>query len=95
MKTELKINEVIIDTLLYLKSYPLEKKVWSEGTPDWLTEEMYPGKDFVVGMCEEQIESFTKTYSKAEVKEAKDIARLCIDEFKKVLKERLEKLSRT
>jgi hypothetical protein len=44
-----KLIEQLID-------WPLENAPYPEGYPDELKYDPYPGKDFVVGVCEEQIE---------------------------------------
>ena len=85
-------NETVLETAEWLRNYPIEKK-WSDGAPDWLKEEDYPGRDFVIGMCEEQIENFTKIAMTHKNEYKRKLAKGYADIFIKVLEDREKKLS--
>ena len=40
----------------FLIDYPVDEKKYPGWYPDVLTEPMYPGKDYVLGVCDENIE---------------------------------------
>jgi hypothetical protein len=76
----------------FLMDYPLKEEPYPEHYPEDLKMDLYPGKDFVVGFCEEAIDNFLAGAPKAQSKEMKRMMREVADLFRRVLEIRQKKL---
>lgn len=90
--------DVIIKSIKMLDEYPIKKEVpkWADPNNEmhqllYFYEE-YPGKDYVLGFCDEIISEYTSTLSRAKFEEVKLFCGAVIQLFQKARKRRLEKL---
>jgi hypothetical protein len=69
MSSDPKKHKEDIDTLRdivkFLMEYPAIEEPPPPGFPPELCEPIYPGKDYVIGMCDEAIEQITKDFPTA------------------------------
>ena len=70
--------EELHETLKFLIEYPTEEMPYPEGYPEDLKIDPYPGKDFVIGVCDEAIENALSLYSTSKNKEALKIWAKCL-----------------
>ena len=75
----------LTDIFNYLINYPLKETPYPDNYPDELRYDPYPGKDLVIGMCDEAIDNFLKVTNPATRQLACDYAKL----FKGIRKRRL------
>ena len=77
----------------FLLDYPVEKHKYPDGYPEDLMGDVFPGKDYVIGMCDEAIDSYMDLLISTKDAILRDIARMGIEIFKGVKLDRLKKLS--
>lgn len=82
--------EELESVLKFLMDYPLEEKPYPPGYPEDLKFEEYPGKDFVIGLCDECIDTSIQLYPEAK---SKEIMREWIKLLKTVREIRIKKLA--
>lgn len=70
--------EELHETLKFLIEYPTEEKPYPPGYPEDLKMDPYPGKDFVIGVCDEAIEKALKLYPASKNKDAMKIWTKCL-----------------
>ena len=73
----------------WLLDYPVKKTQYSRLMPDELQYDVFPGKDFVVGCCDENIEALVAGLSKPN----RDQCAHYIGIFKQIKKRRLQMLA--
>ena len=79
----------IVDFLL---DYPVERRPYPKHFPEELMGEVFPGKDYVIGMCDEAIDNYMDTIIETKNPIIRDIASMGVDIFKDVKLKRLKKL---
>ena len=75
-----------------LRSHPLKPLPYPDGYPEDLKFDLYPGKDYVVGVCEEEVGRGMRLVATSKNKTVKSMAQMHVDLFKDILKERQKKL---
>ena len=90
------VVKTLRESVNFLREYPVKKSEYPEDYPEALKFDMYPGKDFVIGMCEETIEKATEKLFDPKVEKAnKKLLQKHISLFKQLIDERNEKLTNT
>lgn len=82
----------IAEIFEFLTNYPLKPEPYPEHYPEDLQFDLYPGKDFVVGFCEEAIDEFSSNAPKAKSKEMRNLMLSYVGLFKTLMAKRLLKL---
>lgn len=70
--------EELHETLKFLIEYPTEEMPYPDNYPEDLKYDPYPGKDFVIGVCDEAIEKALQLYPASKHKDAMKIWTKCL-----------------
>lgn len=84
--------ENINELFRYLMDYPVTEEPYPPGYPEDLMFEHYPGKDFVVGVCDENIETLVRGLSKAKDPDHRQLIKDYLGLFRDLKAYRLRKL---
>lgn len=87
-------GESLTKIVNFLLDYPLKKEPVPDWMPDTLKEEQYPGKDYVVGFCEEAIDEFMTNAPKAKLKESGKMMREVAEMFREIMERRKKQLQK-
>jgi hypothetical protein len=80
----------ISEVVHFLLDYPIKTEPYPENYPEDLIYDPYPGKDFVIGFCDDAVEQFVRIAGSR--KEIEELAIGFADIFKEVRRRRLVKL---
>jgi len=85
--------EGISETIKFLTEYPIKETPYPPGFPEDLIFDHYPGKDFVIGVCDETIEGALSDYADTKKQAIKDALKEWIKLLKVVRENRVKKLA--
>lgn len=85
----------ISDVVKFLLDYPIEDQPYPDHYPDDLIFEHYPGKDYVVGFCDEAIDDFYKARLKQKDPAMRELILGYVDVFKRIRDRRLKLLGKS
>jgi hypothetical protein len=83
----------LVEIVEWLRDYPLKEEPYPEGYPDDLKYDPYPGRDFVLAICEEQMAEMLKISVGHKDKEIRKLAQGIAEVFREVYKDRKKKLT--
>lgn len=83
-----KLNEIVH----YLMEYPVKEEPYPPHYPEELQFEVYPGKDFVIGACEEQIDTIMKMLVKEKSRAKIELYQSALDMWQALRGYRVKKL---
>lgn len=85
--------EGISEAIDFLINYPIEEKEYPKGYPEDLKFDPYPGKDYVIGVCDETIEEALQLYAVSKKEASKEALKLWIGLLREVREHRKRKLN--
>jgi hypothetical protein len=78
----------------FLLNYPVKETPYPKGYPDDLRFDHYPGKDFVVGVCDENIELLMQGLMTQKNPQARELIKDYIELYKQIRLRRQKQLGK-
>jgi hypothetical protein len=87
------MSQSLSEIVHYLMEYPVKEPPYPKGYPEDLQFEPYPGTDFVIGACDEQIDTIMKMLMGEKSQPKRELYQSALDMWQALRHYRVKKIS--